>query len=324
MESASAGRRRPDGLGEARAEGARARARTQATIASVRGADAPRPRTLPDLPWAVVLDLDETLIVEASAVDDALQATAGGLPAALGVDPRALAATVRAEARARWQGYAGWPWAHQVGISSWEALVGRFEGPGPELAGLRTFAPGYRTAVWTAALAAHGVADRTLAEALVARFPDELAPRRAPYPETERVLSALRPRARLGLLTNGAPDLQREKARAAGLLPWFDAVVVSGDLGVGKPDPRVFRHVLERLGVPPERAIMVGDNPERDVAGGRASGLATVWVERTGAAAPPAAACDLRVRTLDEALPWILTRTGGGAPGAGAGSRPGA
>jgi putative hydrolase of the HAD superfamily len=79
------------------------------------------------------------------------------------------------------------------------------------------------------------------------------------------------------------------------------AVVVSGELGIGKPDARVLAAALTALGVGPDGATMVGDSPERDVAGARAAGLAAVWINRTGrllAAGEPRP--DATIRALDE------------------------
>jgi putative hydrolase of the HAD superfamily len=58
-----------------------------------------------------------------------------------------------------------------------------------------------------------------------------------------------------------------------GLAPRFDAVVTSAEAGAPKPDPRIFRLALERLGVRPERALHVGDS-EADEEGARAAGMA--------------------------------------------------
>ncbi len=52
----------------------------------------------------------------------------------------------------------------------------------------------------------------------------------------------------MALITNGAACLQRDKLAASGLAHHFDAIVVSGDLGIGKPDASVFRHALALLG----------------------------------------------------------------------------
>jgi len=61
---------------------------------------------------------------------------------------------------------------------------------------------------------------------------------------------------------------------------------VSGDLGIGKPDPAVFRHALSLVGVEPADAVMIGDTVERDIDGALALGLRAVWINRFGRARP--------------------------------------
>jgi putative hydrolase of the HAD superfamily len=90
----------------------------------------------------------------------------------------------------------------------------------------------------------------------------------------------------LGLLTNGAACLQREKLEASGLGRHFDAVVVSADVGAAKPDALAFECALERLGADREQAVMVGDSLSKDVDGALAAGLGAVWVNRDGSSAP--------------------------------------
>lgn len=254
---------------------------------------------------AVVFDLDETLIVEEGAVTGALRATAAHVPASHGVSAEALATSVRATARAMWRAHELWPWANDIGISSWEVLCGDFAGDGENLGRLRAYAPRFRVEAWRTSLAEHGVADEDLARALAERYRGEHAAHRVPYPETMEVLGTLGRRVRLGLLTNGASDLQREKARSAGLERFFDWVTVSGDVGAGKPDARVFRAVLAGLGVGPEEAVMVGDNPARDIAGARALGMRSVWVDRTAARLTDGIVPDARVATLAEVPAWV-------------------
>jgi HAD superfamily hydrolase (TIGR01549 family) len=64
-----------------------------------------------------------------------------------------------------------------------------------------------------------------------------------------------------------------EHLRKHRLRDWFDAVVVSGELGVRKPDPAPFRAALEQLGVEPARAVHVGDYPPHDEVGALAAGM---------------------------------------------------
>jgi putative hydrolase of the HAD superfamily len=66
-----------------------------------------------------------------------------------------------------------------------------------------------------------------------------------------------------------------------GLAGAVDAIVVSAEVGVAKPDPRIFRVALDRLGVGPESALHCGDDPRRDLDGAAAAGLRSVLIDRT-------------------------------------------
>lgn len=98
-----------------------------------------------------------------------------------------------------------------------------------------------------------------------------------PDPDMAEVLDTLAPRYRLGLVTNGTSEGQNAKIDSLNLRGRFGAVVVSGDLGIHKPDPRIFRLCLEALGVAPGRAVFVGDNYENDVLGAQGAGLRAIW-----------------------------------------------
>jgi putative hydrolase of the HAD superfamily len=106
------------------------------------------------------------------------------------------------------------------------------------------------------------------------------------YPEVPDVLARLRAGgARLAVVSNWDVSLHDVLERT-GLRPLVDAVVISAELGVAKPDPAIFRAALGRLGAAAEGAVHVGDSLEHDVAGARAAGLEAVLVARNGAAAP--------------------------------------
>lgn len=91
----------------------------------------------------------------------------------------------------------------------------------------------------------------------------------------------------LGLVTNGAAPVQRAKIERFRLAGYFDAIVVEGELGIGKPDARVFAHALAALGAPAGESWMAGDDYEADVAGALAAGLEAVWIEPDGRSEPP-------------------------------------
>ncbi len=77
---------------------------------------------------------------------------------------------------------------------------------------------------------------------------------------------------KLGLVTNGRSEGQR--ATLGGLnLGAFDTVIISEEVGFGKPDPRIYALALEQLRLPPEAVVFVGDSPENDVAGPQSVGM---------------------------------------------------
>ena len=110
----------------------------------------------------------------------------------------------------------------------------------------------------------------------------------APFPGAVEALKALRGRGvRLGLVTNGSGGLQRAKLERFDLEPFFDVVVIEGEAGFGKPDPRIFRLALERLSVTAEQAWMVGDNLYADIEGAKQVGMRAVWIDHTGGGPGP-------------------------------------
>ena len=122
------------------------------------------------------------------------------------------------------------------------------------------------------------------------------------------MLSALRRRYRLGVVTNGIDRVQRARLAASGLAPLFDVVVTSQGCGFAKPDPRILHVALAALDTPARHAVYVGDDPTTDGAAARAAGVRFVWMENGRAAAGRLPR--VRVRSLRE-LNQLL---GGAAP----------
>jgi putative hydrolase of the HAD superfamily len=99
-----------------------------------------------------------------------------------------------------------------------------------------------------------------------------------PDPAVQTLLRDLRPRYRLGVLTDGSVDGQRRKLAAAGLDDLVDVVVISAELGVRKPHRRCFDAIVAALGVPRNEVLHVGDHVERDTIGALRAGLSAVHV----------------------------------------------
>lgn len=116
-------------------------------------------------------------------------------------------------------------------------------------------------------------------------------------------LRVARPDVRIGLITNGDLAFQARKIAQVGLDREVDLVVASGELGIVKPDARIFHHACERLDVAPDEAAYVGDRLRTDAIGAAAAGLTGVWLNRSGVVPDPddaAAARELGVIELPD------------------------
>ncbi|MDQ4102242.1 MAG: HAD family hydrolase [Actinomycetota bacterium] len=112
---------------------------------------------------------------------------------------------------------------------------------------------------------------------------------------------------RLAAITNAAGDYQRAKLGALGLESAFDAVLISGELGVAKPHRAIFRTACRVLDVSPAQAVHVGDRLDTDAKGARDAGLHGVWLDRSGRGALPEGAGISVIGRLAE-LPALVTR----------------
>ncbi len=128
------------------------------------------------------------------------------------------------------------------------------------------------------------------APALTRAYRDVIADALRAVEGADALLSTLRTRYRIGLLTDGPGETQRDKLRRLGWTGTFDATVVTGPLGVPKPDPRTFEAITDRLEVPPGRAVYVGDDPVRDVEGAATAGLRPIQVRYPGGPDPHSSA----------------------------------
>lgn len=257
---------------------------------------------------AIVLDLDETLLVEYASVERAFRAVCG--LAQQWADgqtlcPGTLYEAVRRTSRELWQVAPAHDYALAIGISSWEGLRAGFVGDHPALAILREYAPTYRRQTWALALAEQGIADETLAERLAASFVREMARPPRLYPDAVGIIEELRKRYRLALLTNGLPELQRKKIEAARFGDVFEAVVISGALGVGKPAAAPFVRVLDALRLSADEAVMVGNSLRADIAGAQGVGMPAIWVRRPDAEITEGVTPDIEISALTQ-LPEAL------------------
>lgn len=126
------------------------------------------------------------------------------------------------------------------------------------------------------AMERHGVADAALRADLLDAYR-----RLDAYPEVRPVLAALRAAGvRTAILSNGAPAMLASAIEAAGIADMLDATVSVDEIGIYKPDPRVYDLCLRRMAVEAGEVTFQSSNAW-DVAGASAFGLRTFWINRT-------------------------------------------
>ena len=96
------------------------------------------------------------------------------------------------------------------------------------------------------------------------------------------------------IVTNNGTSEQRGKLTGCGLADLIHALVTSEDVGVSKPDVRIFEHALALTATPADDAVMFGDAWATDIVGARQAGIRAVWFNRSGAESPSADVAEVR------------------------------
>lgn len=144
------------------------------------------------------------------------------------------------------------------------------------------------TAHFQELLAANGIEDPEVAHAASAWYRENRFHGLELFPETERVLSALRAEGfPIGIITNGPAETQRAKIDLLGVGRLADFSLVSGEFGAEKPDPSIFQAALKLGQREPDAAIHVGDLLDYDVLGANRAGIRSVWMNRRAAVVEP-------------------------------------
>ncbi len=98
------------------------------------------------------------------------------------------------------------------------------------------------------------------------------------YPCSEATLKKLAEKYKLALISNTMSDQPREMLEDTGLDGLFELIICSRDLGIRKPNPAIFKHVMDKVSVLPGETVHVGDSVEADMEGASASGITPVWI----------------------------------------------
>ncbi len=230
----------------------------------------------------LLFDLDDTLIWEEPAAEQAMWQAAQPAVETHGIDAELFIQTLRSECRKIWYATDMHPYCKQIAISSWEGLWSPFGGPNDVMRRLREWAPTYRYESWRAALQAHEIADDTLARSMAEQFPRERRGISVYFPNAQRILNQLHDQYHYALVSNGSSDLQRIKIRNAGIDKWFDTILISGDIETRKPDAAFFHSALQRVAATVDQAVMIGNSLGSDIAGAQAVGMRSIWFNPDG------------------------------------------
>ncbi len=219
----------------------------------------------------VLFDLDDTLHDDTYAYHSAAEEVAREVAAEHGIDALALRTAYIAEAEGFWQ---------RLSADDLNVKLSRI-----------------RESMWRSALESVGVGDPAVAQLSAERYNAYRSKYYTLFPGAVNLLRELRERGfKLGIVTNGLSETHREKIDLLRIGEFFDAIFLSDEVGMIKPDPLLFAHACRVLGGAPARSAMVGDRYDRDIRGAREAGLFTVWLnvrqeELPPGAAPPDATC---------------------------------
>jgi len=222
----------------------------------------PRPR-------ALLVDLDDTIVTDSTMSEANWRAAVDAAAAVVAFPVTAVLEEIHRERKWYWDD----PERHRTGRADLVAA---------------------RREIVGAAVSRAGVAEPVATQvvvAIVAAYGARVEAARVLLPGSVEALTAIRALGiRLALVSNGAAQAQRAKVERFGLAPLFEAIVIEGEFGQGKPEPAVYAHALSLLGVAAGDAWMVGDNLEWDVAMPRRLGLRGILIAPEAPAGPGAEA----------------------------------
>ncbi len=97
--------------------------------------------------------------------------------------------------------------------------------------------------------------------------------------DTKEILSYLKPKYKLHIITNGFEEIQHNKMQNSQIAEYFDTITTSEEAGVKKPHLAIFEKALRKSNAEPENSIMIGDSYEADIEGAQNAGLHVVYFD---------------------------------------------
>jgi putative hydrolase of the HAD superfamily len=199
--------------------------------------------------------MDDTLLDTSGGVQESWKLTCAAFAPELGCEPDSLHEAIRTQMAAFWK--------DEAAVEHWRTRL-------------------HEARVHNIEIALSGTSlDASRAKLIADRYWDEQSSRFKLFEDSVETLDRLRSRGfRIGLITNGPREMQRDKIARFDLARHFDVIVIEGEFGHGKPHPNVFRHAMESVGSRPEDSWHIGDNLYADIGGAQSAGIHAAWIHR--------------------------------------------
>ena len=242
---------------------------------------------MPVLPRAILLDLDDTILLAFGASQGQWERVIGAYADRIAPHrPEAVIETIQA--------YSRWLWADQARHKDWRHRIDDAR---------RHIVAGAFAELEKAM--GHPPPPPETCDAIAAEYQAIHDAELRMFPGAHETLDRLKELGvKLALVTNGAAAPQRAKVARFALEHRFDHIQIEGEHGFGKPEEQAYRHALGSLGVAADEAWMVGDNLEWEVAAPQRLGIYAIWYDGYSQGLPPDTAVrpDRIIRSLPELL----------------------
>tara|TARA_B110000908_G_scaffold149850_1_gene183410 strand:- start:537 stop:1226 length:690 start_codon:yes stop_codon:yes gene_type:complete len=169
----------------------------------------------------------------------------------------------------------------EKGISDYEAFIKNYKTHNEQLWDLyrvdKISQQDLRRERFQRALADYNINDTELATNIGEDYVAICPKKNKLFPHTIEVLKYLSKKYKLHIITNGFHEVQHIKLQHAGLTSYFNEIITSEQMGVKKPNPKIFNYALQKANTSAEESIMIGDDLEVDVLGAEKVGIQGVF-----------------------------------------------
>lgn len=137
------------------------------------------------------------------------------------------------------------------------------------------------------------------------RFAELLGQQAIPLPNAEETVEKLAREREIVILTNGITPIQKSRMARSPVRNWISRMVISQEVGVSKPDPRIFEIAMGNT--PREKVLMIGDGLQSDVRGANNAGVDVCWFNPLKKPLPNDLHTEYEIHDIRDCLPIALS-----------------